>query len=318
MQAIEIQQNWYHGAAGVLVQGRTPLLHPGVYRIPEDISADLGRRAVAEGVAIDLAKPLSISNVASALEAIPARWRGATVIVAAPGPSLTAEVVERCKGHRTVAVQDAYRLMPFADVLYGCDAEWWRVHGGAAGFNGQKWSTHDDAHNDKRAVAADYGVHLVAGKAAEGFSLDPAVIHYGSSSGFQAVNLAILMGAAKIVLIGFDMRVADGRRHFFGDHPEPLNNKADFASFVPPFVRAAQSMPPGVEILNATPGSALQCLPMVDLDDVLPDAEPASPGRGPNRRVAAADRAGAAQTAPGNRLSRSRRADRAQPAGGDR
>lgn len=204
------------------------------------------------------------------IETIERRWPGATVVVAAPGPSLTAAVAEQCRGYRTIAVQDAYKLLPWADVLFGCDASWWRVHKGCPCFAGEKWSSHGSpSHNDKRTVADEYGVHLVQGVGRDGFSTDPARVHYGSNSGFQAVNLAILFGARRIVLVGFDMRLVGGKRHFFGDHPRPLKNRNDYRAFVRAFEKAARTVPAGVEILNATPGSAMKCFPMVDLITVV-------------------------------------------------
>lgn len=202
------------------------------------------------------------------LEAIAPIWKGLTCVVAAPGPSLTEDVAERCKGYRTIAVQDAWRRLPWADILYGCDSAWWNAHKGCADFNGAKWSTHDSGSNDKRQVAELYGVHLVAGKQADGFSLDPAVIHYAGNSGFQALNLAILLGASNIVLVGYDMRHVGGRSHFWGDHPKPLKTR-DPSCYIRYFERAAKTVPAGVEIINATPQSALRCFPMVPLVEAL-------------------------------------------------
>jgi hypothetical protein len=39
----------------------------------------------------------------------------------------------------------------------------------------------------------------------------------GNNSGHQAVNLAFLLGAKRILLLGFDMG-AKGQHHFFGNH----------------------------------------------------------------------------------------------------
>lgn len=204
------------------------------------------------------------------LESIEQRWRGETVVVAAPGPSLTKAVAEQCRECRTIAVQDAYRLLPWADALYGCDAAWWHVHGGCPGFAGEKWSSHgSSSHNDKREIASKYGVRLVQGVGRDGFSTDPARIHYGSNSGFQAVNLAILFGARRIVLVGFDLRSVDGRRHFFGDHPKPLRNRNDYRAFVRAFEKAAKTVPASVDVLNATPGSALTCFRHMSLGEAL-------------------------------------------------
>lgn len=200
-------------------------------------------------------------------EAIRARW--SHCVVAATGPSLSPAVAERCVGQHVVAVNDAYRLFPWAEVLYACDPDWWEVHQGCPGFAGEKWSSHDVINNNnKLATAARYGLRLVGGRAEEGFSLDPTVIHYGQTSGFQAINLALLMGARRAVLVGFDMHTR-GPRHFFGDHPEPLSNYMRFETVVPVFRRAAAQLPAGVEIVNCTPGSALDCFPMMPLEEGL-------------------------------------------------
>lgn len=112
-------------------------------------------------------------------------------------------------------------------------------------------------------------MNLIGGKDGEGFSFDPEVIHYGSNSGFQAVNLAILMGATRIVLVGFNMGSIDGKRHFFGDHPRGLRNTNTYNNFLRAFNRAAKLLPPHIQILNATPNSALTCFPRIDLHDAL-------------------------------------------------
>lgn len=188
--------------------------------------------------------------------------------MAATGPSLTPAVAAQCVGQPVVAVNDAYRLLPAADVLYACDPDWWTLHAGCPGFAGEKWSSHELPHNDKRAVAAQYGLRLVPGRDAEEFSRDPGRIHYGSTSGFQALNLALLFGARRVVLVGFDMHSKRGR-HFFGDHPEPLSNWMRFETVVPFFRRAAAALSPEVAIVNATPGSALDCFPMMPLEGAL-------------------------------------------------
>ncbi len=201
------------------------------------------------------------------LETISARW--SECIVAATGPSLTPEVAEQCKGHHVIAVNDAYRLMPWAEVLYSCDRAWWRVHQGCPGFTGEKWSSHSTGNNDKLDVAKDYGLRLVRGNDAEGFSFDPSVIHYGSNSGFQAINLAIHFGAKVIKLVGFDMRHVDGKRHFFGNHPAPLHNHMHYSQLIRHFKKAAKHLPADIKIINCTPGSALDCFPMGTLSEAV-------------------------------------------------
>ncbi len=200
------------------------------------------------------------------LQRIKARWR--ECVVAATGPSLTQAVADACAGERVVAVNDAYRLMPYAEILYACDPEWWAIHDGCPWFKGERWSSHQPGSNEKMNVAARYGINLIAGTDGNEFSMDPSFIRYGSNSGFQAINLAIHFGAKRIVLVGFDMRV-NGSRHFFGDHPDPLYNRVEFESLVPNFRMAAKALPKEIAIINATPGSRLDCFPMMTLEEAL-------------------------------------------------
>jgi len=209
------------------------------------------------------------------LRKINPKWKGRPVIVAATGPSLVLEVAALCRTSRlpTIAVNDAYRLMPWADMLYACDEMWWRHHGGCPDFEGEKWSSHGAVglkkHNDKARAAELYGLNLVAGRDEIGFSLDPYFIHYGSNSGFQALNIAILTGGNPIILVGFNMQAVRKRRHFFGDHPAGLRNTSDHRNFAKHFERAAKRLPTDIAILNATPDSALTCFPKVELNDAL-------------------------------------------------
>ena len=197
------------------------------------------------------------------------RWSdGRKVIVAAPGPSLTQEVAEQCRNHTVLAIKQAYRLMPWAEVMYGCDGKFWKRENGCPDYQGERWSSHDNGSNHKQAVARDYGVKLVKGKAGSTFSLDPAYIHYGTNSGFQAINLTILFGATRIVLVGFDMRVVDGQRYFEKPHPTQRTTPG-YGKFAEIFTHSACKLPPTIRIVNATPNSALKAFPMLPLQEAL-------------------------------------------------
>lgn len=177
-----------------------------------------------------------------------------------------------CRGERVIAVNDAYRLLPFAAALYACDAAWWEAHGGCPDFAGERWTSHSLApKNDKTPLADRFGLRVIEGANNAGFSRDSGLIHYGNNSGFQAVNLALLWGADPIILVGFDMRHVGGKGHFFGSHPPPLKPGGSYLAWIANFAKAAEMLghPRCPTILNATPGSALPCFPMVDLAETL-------------------------------------------------
>lgn len=78
------------------------------------------------------------------------------------------------------------------------------------------------------------------------------MLHYNSNSGAQAINLAYLRGATRIVLVGYDMGWTGGKAHWFGDHPQGLTN-GRHQSYVPNFDRLAQDLrAEGVEVINCS------------------------------------------------------------------
>ena len=215
------------------------------------------------------------------LQRISKRLDWARCVVAASGPSLTEAVAAQCRGQRVIAVNDSGWRLPFADVLYVGDRDLIELRHGYPDFAGEKWTAHEPYLNDKRTIAAAYPEwHFVAGPRnidQPGFSLNPDRLHYGNCSGFQAINLAILFGARRIVLVGFDMRTpADGQpRHWHADYELPAMNLAKYEHFHQAFHVAARGLPPDIQIINATPHSALRCFPMLELGRALGQAIPA-------------------------------------------
>lgn len=196
------------------------------------------------------------------------RWSG-PIIVAATGETLTKHVAAACvaSGCPIIAIKEASLRIPTADVLYACDAHHWKRYEGYPNFRGEKWSSHSSrSYDNKLEVAEKYSLRLVRGVAGKTFSVDPSFIHYGNSTGFQAIGLAIhwMRKPGRIVLVGFDMR----GEYFFGHHPRG-RALANFGPYMPFFETAAKSLPEGVEIVNCSPNTALECFPKMLLEDVL-------------------------------------------------
>jgi len=194
------------------------------------------------------------------------RWDG-TIVVAGTGPGLTLEVAEYCRYQFVIAVNDAYLLMPYARMMYAADAPWWEVHKGAPAFAGERWSvlefTKPEATAAKLATADKYDINLIYGAPGFGFSVDKKVLHYGANSGFQAINLALHIGASRVLLVGFNME----GDHFFGKHPLPLRN-TDPGAFIRYFNNAAAAHN-GAAIINCTPRSELKSFPYQPLESAL-------------------------------------------------
>lgn len=191
-----------------------------------------------------------------------AKLKGRPCVVVASGPSLTADDVNYCRDRAAmIVVNDNYKLAPWADVLYAADPEWWDHHRGAPGFNGLRLT--QDA-----GAARRWRLNYVESIDRPGFSLEPGVIHRGDNSGFQALNLAVLWECSPIVLLGFDMKMAGRKRHWFGDHPGEMNKASPYGLFASAFNEAAQRHP-GFKIWNASRETALECYPRAALHELI-------------------------------------------------
>lgn len=226
-------------------------------------------------------------------------WKGRTAVLIAGGPSLTTEDVEivrqarMAERVRVVVVNDAYLLAPWADVHYAGDRRWHAWH--TAGiekpllgltaaqvaarwkaFAGQKaaveWGT-EYPTPQPNAVIADEAVHILGNLHepyhGEGLSLDPERIVTGRHSGFQALNVAVLAGATRILLLGYDGAPAPGgRTHWHGGHP--VASAGIFEYIRRSFSAAeAQLAAAGVEVVNCSPGSQINAFPKAPLAEVL-------------------------------------------------
>ncbi len=187
-----------------------------------------------------------------------------TWVVIASGPSLTQAQVDYCQGRaRVLAINDNFRLAPWADCLYACDLKWWDWnHDDALEFESEKWT------QDKKA-ADKYGLFYIESSSKLGLSVDKSVIHQGCNGGYQAINLAYHFGAERIVLIGYDMKIGkDGRSHWFGDHKDSV--RSNYGSWLPLYGSiASHAKEIGLDIVNCTMDSALTCFRKADLREIL-------------------------------------------------
>lgn len=197
------------------------------------------------------------------------RWTGKTVAILASGPSLASESLDALRGLPVIVINDSWRKYPDAEILYACDPPWWKHHGGVPAFTGERWSQHKGAASWP-AEAEAVGIRVIRSAPNAGVSTDPSLIHTGANSGFQALNLAILAGASRILLLGYDMQATDGRTHWFGDHPGPLKRTSPYALFRKSFDDAAEQIARlGVEVINCSSQTSLTCFPRVALLEVL-------------------------------------------------
>jgi hypothetical protein len=191
-------------------------------------------------------------------------WPGATVAIAASGPSLTAAQLDQIRGRaKLIVINSTFRLAPWADALYACDCRWWTENPDSLTFAGLKFSL---LRNVDRSV-----VSFQAGQV-EGLEKDRSKLATGGNSGHQALNLAVHLGATRIALLGYDMRLGpNGETHHHPDHVAPSRNPpavnlARWAKRFSTMVPALREL--GVQVINATPGSAIECFPRARIEEI--------------------------------------------------
>ena len=207
----------------------------------------------------------------------PELWPGVTIVCIGGGPSLTPAQVEACRNRmqgeskvRVIAINDAYRLAEFADVLYFCDDKWWQWHNKKLTAWRGLIVRMAGGHHD----FGDPRIKVLRNNDTAGLCEFRDGLNTGRNSGYQAINLAVHLGAKKIVLLGYDMKggpVENGRikTHWFGDHPGNTSPSVYsqmlpwFETLIAPLARR------GVEVLNCTPGSAIRCFAKRRLDEAL-------------------------------------------------
>lgn len=185
-------------------------------------------------------------------------WRGRAVAIVASGPSTKKEDVELLRGRLPViAIKENVDLCPWADVVYGCDAAWWKNKRGLVGYAGVKVSY----TKSLKAQFPDINLIDVQKDVDRFLFAAPGVLGSGGNSGFQAVNLAAQFGADRILGIGFDMSDRSGL-HWFGRSVGPGRNNPTEDNFIRwrrAFDTAAYDLETrGIEFVVASQASALR------------------------------------------------------------
>lgn len=192
-----------------------------------------------------------------------------SLVIIASGPSLTRADVARVEGADVdiMGINLAYTICKRLDYLYACDATFWvKHHLAVKDLPCKKYRL------EKTLSRINYpGVEWLENDGTIGLSHEYPKIRTGQNSGYQALNLAYLLGYKKVILLGYDMQYgAKGKIHWHEDHdtknpPESLLEKwvKNFEALAPLLEYA------GVEVLNATKRTALTCFKRVKLTDVL-------------------------------------------------
>ena len=222
---------------------------------------------------------------------IPKLWLNETVFIIGGGPSLIGQ--DMCLPPRdgrygleaylhdqhVIGVNSAFYFGDWVDICFFGDAKWyWWHENELKKFEGVKVTCDIVVNGNDRSVRNEADIKFIERRFEGGGLSKNGKIKWNSSSGGCAIDLANRLGAERIVLLGYDMRnhgvnteyAMLGCRNFmphcqwtktkpdpFKDQMKTFNKiKADADSF-------------GIEILNATPNSAVTVFKKINLVDIF-------------------------------------------------
>lgn len=199
-----------------------------------------------------------------------------TIYCVGGGISLKAVDFRRLNRSRVIAINKAFLDLPHAEVVYFTDKRFydWFCHKNLLKHSGRLVSVSAQM-NDPRVEQ-----WRLSGRT--GIDLTPGRLCGGNNAGYAAINLAMHLGARRIILLGYDMTAPDaddesseymeGDTHYHGRYPVRLRKNV-FTKMLPYFrtlVKPARDL--GVGIINAVgePESRIDCFPKVPLEEALP------------------------------------------------
>lgn len=208
------------------------------------------------------------------VRSIPKIWPGATVAILGSGPSIkdvNLDTLFNNRSIKTIGVNHAFRLGP-VDILWFGDHGWYQANqADIDAFAGLKLTCDTSLpempwpHHIKRVRRCDHASDLYGIEAAR-----TDYVRWNNNSGGSAINVAYHLGAAKVLLLGFDMRRVKSRLHYHDHYPERDTKHDPFVKHLPCFTQiAADAEALGLEIVNCTPGSAITQFPTMRLEEAL-------------------------------------------------
>jgi hypothetical protein len=183
------------------------------------------------------------------------KWAGRNVAVLATGPSLTKQdvVAVRDAGFITVAVNHAWTIAPWCDVIYAGDGRYWRAH-----------------HEEIEKVAPQakrFGKSANAHKK-YGAKFVKTAMKGDYNSGQMGLEYALRQSPDLIVMLGFDVSLDDGY-HFHGPHEKTPNPaKGRMKRWVEQFARIPEQYAVD-HVINCSRKTALAMFKREALEDVL-------------------------------------------------
>jgi hypothetical protein len=205
-----------------------------------------------------------VAKVSKGGWSVPREWAGETAFIIGGGPSVLTQNVAALDGRKVIAINSSYTVAPFAQYVFAGDSRWLHEHKAALlKFKGQVVTCGQSVFWPGMLClrkATPIGV---------GISTDPKAVVFRRTSLHGGINLAVLLGAKRIVLLGADGKANGKLTHHHQPHRWPVRDgcwdkqRKDLVTIRKPLRDL------NVELINASPDSAWDMWPFGRLEDYL-------------------------------------------------
>lgn len=182
-------------------------------------------------------------------------------------PSAYSPYMHKLHDKHVIGVNMSYKIGDWIDMMFFGDASFYkRVSQDIHTFPGLKITC---ALSTGKRFPNVKTLQKLASGSLYGLSTKPTAIKWNSNSGGAAINIAALTGVKKIYLLGFDMQMHNGMKHWhkmYGKGPINPPYRTHLKCF--PFIaRDAKKL--GIEIINVNSASGIDCFPKMNLKEII-------------------------------------------------
>jgi len=221
---------------------------------------------------------------------VPRIWEGGTAVIIGGGPSILKQFsipesviedvysgkltpdayspfLEPIHKKHVIAVNVAYKIGNWIDVMFFGDLSTWNEQKkDLVKFKGLRITCASGLTNDTRLKhLAQNERHRV------GITTDPTKLSWNGNSGNASINLAVLFGVKRIILLGFDMQLNNGNnQHWHNYYSTPTKEvQSTMKRHLSPLSTMKKELDAlGIEVINANPDSKIECFTKMNFNEI--------------------------------------------------
>ncbi len=191
--------------------------------------------------------------------------KGETLFLIGGGPSLKKVDLEPLQKiqDRVIVCNNAYKLFPYAFNSHHADYIWWDWHKDVYFdiYKGPNPTTHGIGAGSRNAYPEQMRRFRKPDGKGGGQLSDNFPIVYGFCAGMHIINIAYILGASRLILLGYDLKAgAEGETQWHNEHQRETTTVHWTKTMLPEFDYVARHFEEtgAVKVFNANPDSAIR------------------------------------------------------------